>query len=461
MSYVTDKRQGIDDILKYAMSLYLEDASIENSLPLPTPPPFESSITLTAQESDQKDNRTVSLLDVPAEEKPLRQIPIAVPKSELAEGHAAWVRFLEHSDSKVTGYTKMGGDGYLFKFKGCCVDGIPTGMGKLTFIGGRYNGSFEKGLFNGFGVRHYDDGHRYEGEFLNGCTHGEGTMFYANGEQHKGTFEKGEISGPGVFTTYDGKCIARGMFSNEGLEGEGEYIEYGFDESLLEPTSTVIWYKKGEFKKGILEGKGEQTDEFGNKYIGGFQNGIFHGEGTYEYESGSVLTCTYVLGKATGPGVLKSDDGRRIWKGNFIDSVLEGEGEFTVLKDPEGTPDNKILYSYKGNYSNDEITGEGVEILENGDKYTGTFKEGEHHGKGILEIKENGDIFSGTFVEGDMHGQCVVMRGNGTKWEITYVEGLPINGIIHYTKDGKRERVTFNNEGDVSSRTWIQAKSKK
>ena len=458
---ISEKRHGIDAIVKYAMALYLEDASIENSLPLPTATPTESNITLSAQESEKKDNRTVSLLDVPKgeEEKPLRHIPIAVSFEELTPGHAAWVSFLERIDSKHTGFTVMGGEGHLFKFEGCCVDGLPSGYGELTFVGGKYFGTFENGLCNGRGVRHYDNGDRYEGKFLNGCPQGQGTKFYANGDQHKGTYEKGERSGPGVFTTFDGKCIARGTFSTEGLEGEGEYIEYDSDESLLEPTSTINLYQKGEFKKGLLNGQGEYKDNDGNHYIGDFQDDEFQGQGTIVYKNGDSLKGTFVSGIANGPGVKKSGDGRTTMKGNFIDCLFEGECEFTVLKDPEGTPDNKVVHYFKGNYSGGKPHGVGYEE-ENGVKYSGMFKEGKRHGKGVFERTESGDIFSGTFDEGNLEGDIEINRKDNTRWEMNYSKGKPINGIIHY-KDGKRERVTFNNEGEISSRIEIQRKSKK
>ena len=66
---ISEKRQGIDAIDKYAMALYLEDASIENSLPLPTATPTESNITLSAQESEKKTTELFLFLMFPKRKK--------------------------------------------------------------------------------------------------------------------------------------------------------------------------------------------------------------------------------------------------------------------------------------------------------------------------------------------------------------------------------------------------------
>ena len=99
-----------------------------------------------------------------------------------------------------------------------------------------------------------------------------------------------------------------------------------------------------------VNGYGTYTWSDGAKYLGGFQNGEFHGKGTYTYENGNE----YVGG----------------WK----EGKFHGQGTFTF---PNGD-------KYVGEYKNDFKHGQGTYTSISGEVYSGQYFKGKRHGKGTF-----------------------------------------------------------------------------
>ncbi len=114
----------------------------------------------------------------------------------------------------------------------------------------------------------------------------------------------------------------------------------------------------GEWEKGKFHGQGTFLHE-GRKYVGKWKNGKKYGQGTYAYPNGDKYVGEWI----------KSKYGK---KGTYI--YANGDkyiGEWK--KDEYHLPDNGR-----------ERNGFGTYIYANGDKYIGKWKKGLKHGKGTF-----------------------------------------------------------------------------
>ena len=102
----------------------------------------------------------------------------------------------------------------------------------------------------------------------------------------------------------------------------------------------------------------------GEKYVGGFKNGEFNGQGTYTFPGGQK----YV--------------------GEFKDHKRSGQG---TLSYPNGE-------KYVGEFSDGEFNGRGIYSWPNGQKYAGDFKSATRHGQGTLTGPQGNLIYTGRWV---------------------------------------------------------------
>ncbi len=120
----------------------------------------------------------------------------------------------------------------------------------------RYFGDLVDGKKEGTGLLSLEDGESYSGEFKNDLPHGKGIYFWPNGEVYDGDFENGKKNGMGV------------MFN---MRQE--------------------WKYEGHFKDGKHHGTGIKHSGV-TFYIGGFENGNFHGFGSLNSVNGQkVIKC--------------------------------------------------------------------------------------------------------------------------------------------------------------------------
>ena len=68
--------------------------------------------------------------------------------------------------------------------------------------GGRYEGEFDDGVYNGVGTftKNWPHGDSYEGEWVQGVKHGHGIKRYADGNFFEGVWVHGKRVGTGEFT---------------------------------------------------------------------------------------------------------------------------------------------------------------------------------------------------------------------------------------------------------------------
>jgi len=109
--------------------------------------------------------------------------------------------------------------------------------------------------------------------------------------------------------------------------------------------------------------------EEGGIYEGMFKDGVRHGTGTYTLPDGFTYKGQWVNGEIQGQGIAKYPNGS-LFEGQFSDGKPNGQGTITFA---DGG-------SYQGDWLNGKITGQGTAKYANGSIYTGGFKEADHHG---------------------------------------------------------------------------------
>lgn len=118
----------------------------------------------------------------------------------------------------------------------------------------------------------------------------------------------------------------------------------------------------GEFYKGKFHGQGTFT-KAGRKFIGEWQEGKKHGQGTYTYANGDKYVGEWIKNKYGEKGTYIYANGDK-----YV-------GDWKKVK--YHVPDNQH-----------ERSGMGIYIYANGDKYVGEWQDGKRHGNGIFTYSD-------------------------------------------------------------------------
>lgn len=144
------------------------------------------------------------------------------------------------------------------------------------------------------GPYRYPNKDTYHGQYLNGKRQGFGTEISIYGDKYIGQWDRDMKEGHGRFILFNGDFY-EGMVKNGEYHGQGQFIDY---------ENKVI--SEGEFRDGLLNGKGKEEYPDGNKYEGDFKNGEKHGKGVFTFKDGSV------------------------YSGEFLDGIKHGKGEYLI-----------------------------------------------------------------------------------------------------------------------------------
>lgn len=177
----------------------------------------------------------------------------------------------------------------------------------------------------------------------------------------------------------------------------------------------------GFFEKGKFSDFGMFTWDSGDNYGGSWKDGQRSGFGVYKFKNGNLQMGIFKDGLLNGTGLLKTNeggtygkfaDGKVVLKYDYnINSVSSGclagncYNEFGDYRYDNGSTftgffqNNTRLfgiykditgYSYIGEFGEDgEFEGFGYLTFQNGDAYSGYFKDGKRNGKGIFVIKKS------------------------------------------------------------------------
>ena len=169
---------------------------------------------------------------------------------------------------KVAGGWLPSGYGVLvyeddLRYEGTFVNGLKQGKGMILFPdNGRYEGGFSMGEPNGTGTFTFPNGNRYTGGMKRGVPHGRGSFAFADSGTYNGQFFLGQVKGQGTYTTKLMRC--QGQFFSSNLSGKGS--------CTFDPATGYRSYT-GEWRKGLIEGRGTVVYTDGTTFSGQFRAG--------------------------------------------------------------------------------------------------------------------------------------------------------------------------------------------
>jgi hypothetical protein len=220
----------------------------------------------------------------------------------------------------------------------------------------------------------YNDHSYYKGNLnSNNLKHGYGILIRPKHSIYEGFFVDDKLEGKGLLYNMNGYAYS-GMFSNGMFNGDG----------MLASIDGYLY--KGNWKNNYQCGFGKEKYKDGSSFCGYFINGKKNGHGKYFWKNGDFYEGNFFNDEITGYGIMKRKNGN-IYCGDLIKQKMEGVGIFMWT-------DKK---RYIGNYKNDEKEGFGIYYMYD-KRYEGFFKEGKHHGKGVL-IKFNNGLNEKIYVE--------------------------------------------------------------
>jgi hypothetical protein len=129
----------------------------------------------------------------------------------------------------------------------------------------------------------------------------------------------------------------------------------------------------------------------GDVYDGEWKDGQFDGYGTFVYAKSQAEDDEESMGYSQFKGTYK--DGKRV----------------------EGTLRYENGDVYVGTFDADGMKECGVQRFENGDEYSGEFKNGARF-SGIMKFK-SGEVYSGDWLDGLFHGSGKIIYENGLKYQ--------------------------------------------
>jgi hypothetical protein len=285
-----------------------------------------------------------------------------------------------------------------------------------------YTGEMDDDMRHGHGVLVSPDGtSKYEGLWFNNKRHGRGVQ----------TYPDWKYDGEWLEDKMHGFCEARtcgldtfvGYFANNKRHGHGT-LSYG------------AYSYNGDWDVNQRCGKGEEKDEKGVfkgmflkwpcqttrqfKSVDGLCEGPIRSYshdcfGIWVRSDGTTYNGSFLRDSPHGMGILTLPDGS-VYNGWFVDGVKHGD---------EGESHSVNGDKYSGSFRNGMFHGEGVLHRSDGSMYIGMFERGEFHGTGRLEVPVF-PTFLGNFCEGRKHGPGVFLHSGKRKFETKFDKDIQV-----------------------------------
>jgi len=258
------------------------------------------------------------------------------------------------------------------KQEGEWQNNMPNGQGTATWANGdKYVGEFKDDTQNGQGTYTYASGDKYVGEYKDGKWHGQGTATWADGEKYVGEFKDGSKTGQGTYTYADGE-VWQGQWKNDVWVSGKKYAAGEYNPAAAEGKSGSDTCLDNEIWDNCV---GSYTDENGHSYTGEWKNNFPHGKGTYAYANGAKYVGEVKDGKMDGQGTLtyrEADGGKYV--GQFKVSTKYTSAKYVgELKDAYTEADGG---KYVGEFKDDELNGQGTMFFADGRLWFGQFSDG-------------------------------------------------------------------------------------
>ena len=208
-----------------------------------------------------------------------------------------------------------GGDTYEGFYKA----GKKEGRGKYRSASGAlYEGEYKADLRDGQGKERYPDGSIYEGGFKAGKRSGLGTMRYASGDVYVGPWKRDLRDGKGTFQYAGGARVsstrARATSRRAACTREAMHTRTRTPAAPCQPAFSVLAalshphlpplsprvvarpQYEGEYKSGVMDGRGTYRFADGSVYVGDYRNGKREGRGVYRFSDVSECTAAGARG---------------------------------------------------------------------------------------------------------------------------------------------------------------------
>lgn len=144
----------------------------------------------------------------------------------------------------------------------------------------------------------------------------------------------------------------------------------------------------GEWICGQWHGRGKLLNPNGDSYDGEFFFDARHGHGIYQWDNRDIYVGNFTSDKRHGRGKFSFHNGN-VYEGEFCDGLFDGYGKY-----------NFAGGSYEGNWKDGRYNGAGILIYGNtGGKYEGEFRNSVAHGFGT-EIMPDGKQRRGVWIDG-------------------------------------------------------------
>ncbi|RZC33720.1 radial spoke head 10 -like B-like [Asbolus verrucosus] len=242
---------------------------------------------------------------------------------------------------------------------------------KIFFVtGNTYEGRIAKRIMNGKGKYVWANGTVYEVT----VSHQRGlSRALSNCSLFKGNFVDGFPTGQGEMTLPDLSNYKGGF--NQGLfEGDG----------FLNIVSTPTFYS-GQWKHGMKHGQGWLLYGPGDWYEGGWRNDLKEGFGVRQYKSGAKYRGFWQNGKYDGEGIMIWENSD-YYKGGWSGGAMHGDGEYIWKAFYNKAFAFPIQNIYRGSWKNGKRCGEGIMHFggDSGARLKGTWDQDFKHGDGCL-----------------------------------------------------------------------------
>ncbi|KAA6397442.1 MAG: putative radial spoke head 1 [Streblomastix strix] len=206
------------------------------------------------------------------------------------------------------------------------------------------------------------------------------------------------------------------------------------EQEALNPEKLLGVYEGGRNQiTGEREGQGENHFPNGDIFKGEYKKGVRNGKGEYAWKDPiAKYIGIYENHKKEGYGVMTYPDGSQ-YDGNFHDGKRHGDGTYTY---PNGD-------TYVGEWANGKKHGKGTFFIKKeNSKYIGVWRAGQII-RGVWQIKD-GSYYVGKFEKQrpNIEGRFVMVNGNsvtGAFKEETKTIEVPIEKEKKETEEGQEE----------------------
>lgn len=177
---------------------------------------------------------------------------------------------------------------------------------------------------------------------------------------------------------------------------------------------------EGEFLNGMVHGKGVSKDASGCVYEGQFVRGAAHGRGKCQWaEQGWRYEGQWANDNRHGQGTCSQmeEDGE-VYTGSWKDNEWDGKG---TLRFAEGG-------QYVGEFKTGRLHGKGTYTFADGSVYTGYFKKDLREGHGEMVYANDGAKFVGRWQNNWRNGKGTLIFADGSVWKGSF-RGDDQNGV--------------------------------